>query len=80
MVQLDPYKTILVVSHANNTFDKKKLLSHFNAFMKVTTLTVEDFIQDPDLLQFFTQDIHSLIQVQKPVNSTNLLLKVMQQR
>jgi glycosyltransferase involved in cell wall biosynthesis len=80
MIQLDPDKTILVVSHANNTFDKKKLLSHFNAFMKVTTLTVEDFIHDPVLLQFFTKDIHSLIQIQKPVNSTNLLLKVMQQR
>ena len=37
MVQLDPQKTILVVAHANNTFDKKKLLNHFNAFMKETS-------------------------------------------
>ena len=29
-VQFDPFKTILVVSHEQNTFDKKKLLNAQN--------------------------------------------------
>jgi glycosyltransferase involved in cell wall biosynthesis len=52
MVQLDPMKTILVVSHLHNTFDKKKLLRP-SSVVRGTTLQMSDFIQEPDILDFF---------------------------
>ena len=52
MVQLDPMKTILVVSHLHNTFDKKKLLKP-SQVVRGTTLQLSDFIQTPIILDFF---------------------------
>lgn len=57
-VQLDPKKTILVVSHEYNTFDKKRLLG-LNKNMKETTLTMKDFIKEP-VYNFFMNEIHDL--------------------
>jgi glycosyltransferase involved in cell wall biosynthesis len=61
-VQLDPRKTILVVSHDHNSFDKKKLLHETNKYMKETDLTMKDFIKEP-VYQFFMHDIHESIKV-----------------
>ena len=52
MVQLDPMKTILVVSHLHNTFDKKKLLKP-SKVVRGTTLQISDFIQETEILDFF---------------------------
>jgi glycosyltransferase involved in cell wall biosynthesis len=52
MVQLDPMKTILVVSHSHNTFDKKKLLKP-SSMVRGTRLQMKDFIQDEMILEFF---------------------------
>lgn len=60
-VQLDPMKTILVVSHEHNTFDKRQLLKT-NKFMKETTLTMRDFIKEP-VYQFFMYDIHNALKL-----------------
>jgi glycosyltransferase involved in cell wall biosynthesis len=54
MVQLEPMKTILVVSHLHNTFDKKKLLKP-SKVVRGTTLQMSDFIQDSTILTFFKQ-------------------------
>ena len=54
MVQLDPMKTILVVSHPHNTFDKKKLLKP-SSMVRGTKLRLNDFIQDETCLAFFKQ-------------------------
>jgi glycosyltransferase involved in cell wall biosynthesis len=54
MVQLDPLKTILVVSHIHNTFDKKKLLTP-SKFVRETALQMSDFIKDGITLQFFKE-------------------------
>jgi glycosyltransferase involved in cell wall biosynthesis len=44
MVQLDPLKTILVISHDTNTFDKKQLIGKETQFkMKMTKLTLKSF-------------------------------------
>lgn len=59
MVQLDPMKTILVVSHLQNTFDKKKLLKP-SKVVRGTTLQMSEFIQDPIILDFF-RHINTLI-------------------
>jgi len=53
MVQLDPKKTILVVSHLHNTFDKKKLLIHASRLVRETDLLLSHFIQEPASLHFF---------------------------
>jgi glycosyltransferase involved in cell wall biosynthesis len=63
MVQLDPFHVILVVSHKQNTFDKKSLLDKPSPYMKETSLTIHDFIQDPKLLTFFNEDIRHLTYV-----------------
>ena len=63
MVQLDPHHVILVVSHKQNTFDKKTLLDKPNPYMKETTLTIHDFIHDPTLLTFFNETIRHLTYV-----------------
>ena len=57
-VQLNPVKTILVFSHEHNTFDKKKLLVNRDEhFVKETNKTVDDFVKEPELKQFFMSDI-----------------------
>ena len=55
MVQLDPLKTILVVSHIHNTFDKKKLLLNPSKVVRETTLQMSDFIKEDNTLHFFKE-------------------------
>ena len=62
-VQLDPLKTILVFSHAHNTFDKRRLLEgNFNPqFTKESPKTVEMFIPDTDIRDFYMNRIEELL-------------------
>ena len=62
-VQLDVLKTILVFSHEHNTLDKKQLLEHneTNKFVNLSTKTVDDFIKDAELKQFYSEDIDKLL-------------------
>jgi glycosyltransferase involved in cell wall biosynthesis len=62
MVQLDPLKTILVVSHIHNTFDKKKLLLNPSKVVRETTLQMNQFIREPISLHFF-QEINTILSV-----------------
>jgi hypothetical protein len=63
MVQLDPMKTILVISHEHNTFDKRNLLKNGPNpdFVKPSPKTVEMFISSPAIRQFFLVDIEPLL-------------------
>lgn len=62
-VQLNPLKTILVFSHNQNTFDKKKLLVNVpNKFVKESEKTLEQFIPDEDLKVFYSETIHELLE------------------
>ena len=54
MIQLDPMKVMLVMSHSENTFDKKRMREQENPFMKKTTLKISDFIKDEELKTFFS--------------------------
>ena len=57
-VQLDSLKTILVFSHEHNSFDKKELLTQSeNQYMKVSTRTINEFIQDKETISFFLDKI-----------------------
>lgn len=58
MIQLDPFKVMLVMSHSENTFDKKKFLDPeqlaTNPFVKKTQQKIKDWIKDPILRAFYS--------------------------
>ena len=54
LIQLDCKNVMLVMSHSDNTFDKTQLRSNNNPLFKSTTLTLNDFIKDSTLLEFFS--------------------------
>ena len=60
-VQLDPLKTILVFSHNQNTFDKKKLLENINpTYVKESSKTIKLFIKydyEEHIKDFFVNTI-----------------------
>ena len=54
MIQLDPFKVMLVISHSENTFDKKKMREEENnPLVKKTQLDLKYFIKDKKLRDFF---------------------------
>ena len=53
MIQLDPFKVMLVMSHSENTFDKKKLRAQESPFVKRSTMKMKDFIRDSRMIHFF---------------------------
>jgi glycosyltransferase involved in cell wall biosynthesis len=53
MIQLDPFKVMLVMSHSENTFDKKKLREESGPFSKETNYTLKMFIKSPSIRNFF---------------------------
>ena len=62
-VQLDPMKAILVFSHEHNTFDKRKLLEnpHPN-FVKESPKTVDMFVEDEEMKDFYMNRIGGLLE------------------
>jgi len=67
LIQLDTLKTILVFSHRHNSLNKEKLLE--NPELTKTTLspyTVDDFIKDPILKQFYMYDMNPLLENYEP--------------
>jgi glycosyltransferase involved in cell wall biosynthesis len=64
MIQLNPMKVMLVLSHSENTFDKKKLREQAekqnsdgtsaNPFIKKTVMKIKDFIKDSKLREFYS--------------------------
>jgi glycosyltransferase involved in cell wall biosynthesis len=71
-VQLDPLKTILVFSHEHNTFDKRKLLENIqhqplqHQFVKESTKTVDMFIKEGGLRDFYMNKIIGLLKKYEP--------------
>ena len=55
MIQLDPMQVILVMSHHENTFDKRGMRDTRNDFMKETKLKIKDFIRDAKLREFYSE-------------------------
>jgi len=54
MIQLNPFKTMLVMSHSENTFDKKQMREQENPFIKKTNMKIKDYIKDNKLREFYT--------------------------
>ena len=66
-VQLDPLKTILIFSHEHNTFDKKKLLDNPHPqFVKESDKKVEMFIKEPEMRNFYMNEIEGLLKDYSP--------------
>ena len=55
MVQLDSKKTILVVCHSQNTFDKHRVIQNESKYCVESSLTIKHFIKTPTLYAFYTQ-------------------------
>jgi glycosyltransferase involved in cell wall biosynthesis len=53
MIQLDSHKTMLVISHSENTFDKKKMRENENQFVKKTSTKIKDYIKNQTLRDFY---------------------------
>lgn len=79
-VQLEPKKTILVFSHIHNTFDKKKLLENGqNNFQKECDRTVDEFVKEPDIKEFYMDSIDNLLQDYHPglpINKPDVLKQI----
>ena len=55
LLQLDPMKVMLVISHSENTFNKDRFLNDpKNPFVKKTTMKVREFIKDKSLRDFYS--------------------------
>lgn len=66
-IQLDPLKTILVFSHEHNTFDKKKLLNNPHPqFVKKSQKTVQMFIKNDDIKDFYMNRIEGYLKNYSP--------------
>jgi len=69
-VQLDPMKSILVFSHDQNTFDKKKLLENPHPqYFKQSDKTVDMFIKhdyEADIKDFFMNRMHDALKNYEP--------------
>ena len=71
-VQLEPKKVILVFSHNQNTFDKKKLLENgINQFQKPCDRTVDEFVKEPELKNFYMNEIDKLLEDYEPGRPEN---------
>lgn len=55
MIQLNPYKVMLVMSHSENTFDKTKMRERESPLMKKTPLKLRNFIHDTEAREFFAK-------------------------
>lgn len=64
LVQLDPLKTILVFSHVQNTFDKKRLLKDApNPVVQPSSVKIEDIMKGQDeIYKFYVNDIDDILQ------------------
>jgi glycosyltransferase involved in cell wall biosynthesis len=81
-VQLDPLKTILVFSHIQNTFDKRKLLENPNQMFKPSDKTIEMFIKhsyEKNIQDFFLKDIDKKLEKYKhgdPIMKPDVLKQI----
>ena len=60
-VQLEPLSTILVFSHEQNTFDKRKLIDPANKMCTESNLKVKTFIKNVEMRTFYMDEIDILL-------------------
>jgi len=65
-VQLDPLKTILVFSHNQNTFDKRRLIDTNSSVCKESALKVHQVVKNKELCHFYTKELDTLLDRYEP--------------
>jgi len=65
-VQLEPTKSILVISHNHNSFDKKHILNEPNQYVNESNKQVSDFMKEPELIKFYMEDVDSMLDLYEP--------------
>jgi hypothetical protein len=79
MIQLDTRKTILVFSHKHNTLNKEKLLINPELSKAIPSrYTIDDFIKDPVLKNFYMKEMNLVLSNYEPGRPENKP-KVMEQ-
>ena len=72
LVQLDTLKSILVFSHKHNSLNKEKLLENPESTRTIVSrYTVDDFIKDPILKQFYMIDMNKVLDNYEPGRPEN---------
>lgn len=72
LFQLDTLKTILVFSHKHNSLNKEKLLENPQQTRTIPSrYSVDDFIKDPELKQFYMCDMNNLLEDYEPGRPEN---------
>ena len=67
LIQLDTLKSILVFSHKHNSLNKEKLLENPEQTRTIPSrFTVNDFIKDPDLKQFYMFTMNTVLENYEP--------------
>ena len=67
LIQLNTLKSILVFSHKHNSLNKEKLLEHPDQTRTIPSrFTVDDFIKDPVLKQFYMHDMNKVLENYEP--------------
>jgi len=69
-VQLNPLKSILVFSHEQNTFDKRRLIDPNNKMCNESSLKVKNFIKSEELQHFYMTEIGELLNAYEPGNTS----------
>jgi glycosyltransferase involved in cell wall biosynthesis len=71
-VQLESKKSILVFSHAHNSFDKKELLNQGqNPTINEAKISPSEIVKEPEILKFFMEDIDKLLDNYEPGKPEN---------
>jgi glycosyltransferase involved in cell wall biosynthesis len=65
-VQLDPISTILVFSHEQNTFDKRRLIDPANKMCIESSLKVKNFIKNKEIQNFYMNELPLLLNNYEP--------------
>ena len=55
LAQLDPYKTMLVICHSNNTFNKSKLRTELSPLVKKTNVKIQTLIKSKPQRDFYSK-------------------------
>lgn len=67
LIQLDTLKSILVFSHKHNSLNKEKLLEHPEQTRTIPSrFTVDDFIKDPVLKEFYMFTMNKVLENYEP--------------
>ena len=67
LIQLDTLKTILVFSHKHNSLNKEKLLENPEQTRTIPSrFTVDDFIKDPVLKEFYMNTMNKVLEDYEP--------------